>query len=128
MMRNYHNILILFSVFFYSHFLYAQNQLQTVRGTVVDKVSQTPLPGVMVVILNSDPRNGATTDSEGNFKLLNVPVGKQSLKISFIGYKEILLRDLSVNSRKELILTVGMEEDINKLTEDVVSKAEKFLG
>jgi CarboxypepD_reg-like domain len=121
MMRNYWNILLLFCLFFCSR-ANAQNQTQTVRGTVMDKVSQTPLPGVIVMVLHTDPLKGASTDAEGNFKLLNVPVGKQSLKVSFIGYREVTLRDLSVNAGKELVLTVSMEEDVNAM-EEVVIKA-----
>jgi len=126
MLRNYLTAIILFYFLMYSLSLRAQNQVQTVRGIVADKISQTPLPGVMVVLMNSDPRNGTTTDAEGNFRLLNVPVGKQSFKISFIGYKEILLRDLSVNAGKELVLTLSMEEDINTMEEVVIkAKVEK---
>ena len=62
--------------------LKSQSLTQTVRGTVVDQISQSPLPGANVILLNSDPFNGTATDMDGNFKLQNIPVGKQHFKIS----------------------------------------------
>ncbi|MBI9067870.1 MAG: hypothetical protein JEZ09_11305 [Salinivirgaceae bacterium] len=38
---------------------------QTVRGTVIDAVSGFPLIGANVVLLNSDPILGTTTDING---------------------------------------------------------------
>ena len=126
MIRIFHIKICLAVFFLYSLSVYSQNQVQTVRGNVIDKVSQVPLPGVAVLVFNSDPLNGTTTDAQGNFRLLNVPVGKQSFKISFIGYKEVLLRDLSVNAGKELVLTVNMEEEVTVVSEVVIQgKVEK---
>ena len=108
------------------YFLNAQGPTQTVRGVVVDKISQTPLPGVAIVVIGSSPIIGNMTDTDGNFKLLNVPVGKQSIKVSMMGYKEALLSNLSVNAGKELVLTVNIEEDISQLNEVVITaKTEK---
>lgn len=106
--------------------LKAQTPTQTVRGTVVDKVSQAPIPGAVVVIVNSEPLMGVSTDESGQFRFEKVPVGKQTLKISFIGYKEAFMQNLSVNAGKELILNVSLEEDIKTMSEVVVSaKVEK---
>lgn len=106
--------------------LKAQIPTQTVRGIIVDKISQSPLPGVVVVLVNSNPLIGTSTDEEGRFKLTQVPVGKQTLKVSFIGYKENVMQNLSVNAGKELVLNVSLEEDIKSMSEVVVTaKVEK---
>lgn len=99
----------------------AQDLTQTVRGTVVDKVSKTTLPGATVIIIGSDPLIGSTTDPDGNFKLTKVPVGTHSIKISYIGYKDITLPNVIVNSGKEVVLTVPIEEDIVKMEEIVIT-------
>jgi len=99
---------------------------QTVRGTVVDKISQTPIPGTIVQVLYSNPLIVSTTNENGEFRLNNVPVGKQSLKITYLGYKEIMMQNLSVNAGKELVLNVGMEEDATKMEEvEITAKVEK---
>jgi CarboxypepD_reg-like domain len=98
----------------------AQVLTQTVRGTVLDKVSKSPLPGASVIVINSSPLIGSTTDAEGYFKLNNVPIGTQSIHISFIGYKEVTLPNIIVNSGKEVVLNIQVEEDILQLDEIVV--------
>ncbi len=99
---------------------------QTVRGTVIDKISQTPLPGAVVSVLNSEPMIGSAANENGEFYLKNVPVGKQSLKVTYIGYKLITMQNLSINAGKELVLTIQMEEDITQMKEvEVVAKMDK---
>ncbi len=105
--------LIFISVFTITGSLLAQTRfVQNVKGIVVDKSSQNPLPGANVIHLNSDPLNGTVTDLIGNFILKNVPVGRQSLKVSFVGYQSLELTELIVSSAKELVLKIELEEDI----------------
>lgn len=108
-----------------THSLHAQSLSQTIRGTVIDQVSQMPLPGANVILLNGDPIIGVTTDLEGQFKITKVPVGAQSLKVTFIGYKELTLPNIIVNSGKEVVLTVAIEEDITQMQELVITATEK---
>ena len=63
---------------------------------VTDGDTQTTLPGVTVVLLNSDPLLGAATDYDGNFAINKVPVGRQSFKVSFVGYKDVYLNEVLV--------------------------------
>jgi hypothetical protein len=125
-MKSKKTLLLFISLLFSSAQIEAQPISQTVRGTVVDKISQTPIPGAVIQLLNAAPPVATTTDEHGKFKLGNVPVGKQGLKISYLGYKENTMQNLTVNSGKELVLTVSLEEDITQMTEVVVStKMEK---
>lgn len=118
--------LVLIGSLFISNKTLSQNTVQTLRGTIVDKISQSPLPGAVVILLNSNPLNASSADEEGRFKLNNVPVGKQSIKITFMGYKEVVMQNLSVNAGKELVLTIQMEEDIQTINEITVeAKIEK---
>ncbi len=94
---------------------------QTIRGSVIDKISKTPLPGATVVIINSDPMIGSSTDPDGNFKLAKVPVGTYSIRISFIGYKELVMPNIVVNSGKEVVITAPIEEDIVQMQEVVIT-------
>ncbi|MDZ4665991.1 MAG: TonB-dependent receptor [Bacteroidota bacterium] len=99
---------------------------QTIRGTIVDKISQTPLPGAAVYVLGSEPIIVSSSDVSGQFKLQNVPVGKRSIKISFFGYKQVTMQNLTVNAGKELVIAVSMEEEITQMSEvEVIAKADK---
>lgn len=100
--------------------LSAQNFTQTVRGTIVDKVSQMPLPGANLVVLNTDPLLGTTTNVDGNFRLQNIPIGTYTMRVSFMGYKESFIQNLRVNSGKEVVLSIVLEEDITQMEEIIV--------
>lgn len=93
---------------------------QTVRGTVVDAVSGFPLIGANVVLLDSDPILGTTTDSNGQFELANVPIGRRSFQISYLGYKTSTINNILINSGKEFNTVIQLEEDITKVKEVVV--------
>lgn len=104
----------------------SQQLQQTVRGSVVDKVSQTPVVGAVVQIEASVPLLAAMTDADGKFSIKNVPVGKHSIKTTMIGYKPQVLQQLSVNSGKELVLTVQLEEDLTLMNEvEVTAQQDK---
>lgn len=107
--------------------LSAQNNLtQTVKGKVLDKDADYPLIGVNVILLNSNNSIGTVTDLDGNFVLEKVPVGRQTISFSYVGYKAVNRQDLLINSAKELYLEIEMEEDLRSLAEVVVSaKKEK---
>ena len=80
----------------------AQNT-QIIRGVIFDKQSQFNLPGANVLILNSEPIKGATSDANGKFKINNVLPGRYDLKITFMGYKEVILSSIVVTTGKEVV-------------------------
>lgn len=118
---NYILAILIILLILIGHSLKAQPLTQTVRGTIADKISETPLPGAAVVLLGTDPLIGTTTDLDGNFKLTNVPVGKQNIKVSYMGYKDVVLPNVSVNSGKEVVLKISLEENIIQGKEVVIT-------
>jgi hypothetical protein len=115
-------ILVLFS-----YGLHAQSTepTQTIRGVVVDKQSQSQIPGVNVVLLGTEPVKGSVTDMEGRFKITEVKPGRYDLKISYIGYKEIIQSNVVVTVGKEVVLEIGMEENVSALEEVVIAGTKK---
>lgn len=94
---------------------------QTIRGTVKDAVSERPLPGASVVLLDTTNFLGAATDIDGNFRLEQVPIGKVSLKVSFIGYEDQILQNLTLTPSKQLVLNISLNEKFNAVEEVVVT-------
>ncbi|WP_309641788.1 SusC/RagA family TonB-linked outer membrane protein [Flavobacterium sp.] len=84
----------------------------TIEGTVVDKVSKQPIPGVNVQIQGSG--NGTQTDFDGKFKLPKVKKGDK-LVFSFVGYKSAVVAYDSQAS-----LSVSLEEESNQLQEVMI--------
>lgn len=99
----------------------AQNQTQTIKGKVFDAQSKYPLVGANVILVGSDPQIGASTDLEGEFKLLNVPIGRQMIKITYLGYNEKTLPNLLVTAGKEVFFNIDLEEQVLSVGEIVVT-------
>jgi CarboxypepD_reg-like domain/TonB-dependent Receptor Plug Domain len=100
----------------------AQGITQTIRGRVVEKESQFPLPGATVLLVSDTTTlKGATTDTEGTFTIQEVPVGRQTLKVSFIGYEDAVMNNIIVSSAKEVVLLVSLNESAVQLADVVVT-------
>ncbi len=96
-------------------FLFVLPQLlhaqQTISGTVTEKTTGDPLPGVNIIV--SGTNIGTATDFDGKYILKNVPE-KAVLEFSFIGYKTLKIPvDRST-------IDVQMTEDSGKLDEVIV--------
>lgn len=114
-------LFILLVIFLYSVSAFAQNNYtQNIRGVIIDKHSQVTLPGASVILLNSEPLIGTVSDDNGSFKLENIPVGRQEISVSFLGYHTITLSGLNLSSGKELVLNIELEEQIINLSEIVI--------
>ena len=92
---------------------------QTVRGQVCDVASGEPMIGVTITVENGTTM-GTVSDTDGNFIINNVPVGRHSVRASYIGYEPLLLKEQLVTSGKELVLNLRMRESISELGEVVV--------
>ncbi len=113
-------ILIVMLVLSVSVKTYSQQPTQTIRGIVIDNASNTPLAFANVVIINSNPLIGTTTDFNGNFQLKNVSVGRYNLKFSRIGYETFIEREVQLTSAKEVMLNIAMKENATSLSGIVV--------
>jgi hypothetical protein len=102
----------LFSVFFVSwiSFVFSQTPTQVIRGKIIDAETKIALPGANIVLLFSDPLKGATSDATGIFKIEKVPVGRHTIKVSFVGYKPAIIPEILVTSGKECMVNIELEE------------------
>ena len=116
--------LVLLLIILNVSFAFSQKLTQTVRGTVRDKETYEPLIGVKVVIDNTAPLLASITNVNGEFRIENVPVGKQTIIITYLGYEPVVMRNVDVNS-KEVILNVNMEESVKVMKEVTVTGKKK---
>ena len=93
----------------------AQDITQTLRGTVYDQSTHEPLIGATVVVQNSDPVIGTTTDEKGHFTLPNLRLGRVSLEVSYIGYDSRTIPEILITSAKEVVLSIALKEAIAEL-------------
>ena len=100
---------------------------QSIRGQIVDLDTQSPLIGVNIIVVGSQPLLGGSSDQNGRFEINNVPVGRATLQITYIGYEPLVLSDVLITAGKELVLDLELEESVIE-TEGVVIVADEFEG
>jgi hypothetical protein len=110
-----------FFLTFLAGIAFAQQATQTIRGKITDAASRSPVVGAAIMMVGTNPPAGASTDADGNFRLANVTVGRVSLKITFVGYEDLFIKDIMVNAGKETILDLSMTESLTTLNEVTVT-------
>ena len=98
---------------------YSQGIVQTLKGIVTDLETHMPLAGAYVLELNSSPPNGTVADSLGRFRL-STAIGRTAVKISYLGYEDLIIRDILVISGKEVDLKVSLREKVIQTSEVII--------
>ena len=86
----------------------------TLRGAVRDS-AETPLVGANITLYRHTPSGerqlvaGGTSDSQGRFSIVQVPLGQLSLEVSYIGYQSY---------QDDLTITAGLNLGVIHLQED----------
>lgn len=65
--------------------------------------------------MNANASQGTKTDTEGKYILENVSPGRYEIKVTYMGYKEVIIPNVVVTSGKETIVDVAMEENVKSL-------------
>ncbi len=106
---------------------FSQQPTQTLRGTITDADSKLPLIGATIKVAGSNPLIGTTTDLNGEFRLEKLVIGRITLQLSYIGYENKTISDIELNSGKEIVLNLVLQESVAEL-KGVVIKANKNKG
>lgn len=108
------------SMILFFSFLYLQAQnTGSLSGSVVDKNSQRPIPGMTIRL---DPTSRSiVADSSGNFRFTQLSPGSYSVTISGINYLTRILNNIQVTSGNENTLSVELEPSIRNLDSVVVT-------
>jgi len=99
--------------------LSAQNSGK-ISGLVKDAETGEPLIGVNVIVLGTSLGN--PTDIEGNYFILNVPVGKYEIQASMVGYAKVTKTDVIVNLGRTTTIDFTLSPSV-VMQKDVVIEA-----
>jgi len=105
---------------FLSFSIFAQLPTQTIRGTIFSFDSNQPLEGATISVINLEPIKGNVTNNLGRFKIENIPVGRHVLQVQFVGYETLIISEILVESGKENIQEIFLQEASEALGEVVV--------
>jgi hypothetical protein len=115
--------ILLFLIFLSKHSSSQENLKQTLRGIVVDRETQIPLPGVNIILPESSPQQGTISNDKGYFRFEEVIVGRLTIQASCIGYKTQIIDNLVISSAKEKIIRIELDESLTEIDEVVIKAA-----
>jgi hypothetical protein len=96
-----------------------------IAGVIVDKSTGEPLPGVNVILEGT--AMGSSTDLDGYYVILNVPVSTFNIRANYIGYKDVVVEGIRVSAGITTELNFDMEPTTLELEEDIIIIAERPL-
>jgi hypothetical protein len=113
---------LVLSIAFYSN---AQKTVltQIVKGIIIDEQSNNSLAGVSIAINNIATLSAA----DGTFELQDIPIGRQTITASYIGYENTTIANIEVTSSKQVILEIRLREKVKKLDEIVIKSTKSKL-
>ncbi len=92
-------------------------KLGTIKGTVIDKSLQQPIPYATVAIKKDGTAvTGGITNDDGTFELTNIEDGSYVFEVQFIGYNSFSKAiTISKENRNISLGTITLEENITEL-------------
>src|SRR3990172_1182225 len=94
-------------------------------GVVTDRASGGPLPGANVIIDGTSL--GAASDLSGTYIILNIPPGVYTIKVSMMGFKELVVEKVRVSIDLTTTINVILDETVLEAGETVTIVAERPL-
>jgi hypothetical protein len=96
-----------------------------ITGKIIEDSTSLPVSYASVALLSASDSSlltGKITDDKGNFQFENVPYGKYNLKVSFVGYKSLTIKNIELNreNKKIDLPEMKMVEEITALQETVI--------
>jgi hypothetical protein len=92
----------------------AAAQTGQVAGKVVEDRTGTPLSYTNVAVVGTNL--GAITAADGSFKINGIPLGRQTIQASYLGYQ---------TERTEVVVTSGVTARVDFRMKETVAKKEK---
>lgn len=100
---------------------YGQNYTSVLKGTVIDKDSRQPIYGANVLVISTPAVPGMQTTEKGNFLFRNVPSGRVSLRVTYLGYEDVYIGQILISTGKETSVNVEMQEKVTNMKEVTVN-------
>ncbi|WP_303208286.1 carboxypeptidase regulatory-like domain-containing protein [Bacteroides oleiciplenus] len=93
---------------------------QTLKGTVRDAASGSPIPYANVTLSNTNLQIRMTSDSLGHFSISYIPIGRYDLQVSYLGYAPTAKKEILLTAAEEVCCDVVLTESFQTLEEVVV--------
>ncbi len=116
--------------FFFSFTLFIGLQLAaqktgSISGTIFQKNTQQVLVDANISLAATNI--ASTSDSNGRFRIIAVPLKSYNLVISSIGYKTFTLYNIVVNSGNENVYTIELEQEPSQLNQVIIKSNKRSV-
>ncbi|MBK7377553.1 MAG: TonB-dependent receptor [Ignavibacteriales bacterium] len=91
----------------------------SISGKIIDNSNNEELIGANVLIIGTN--YGASSDIDGQFSIKFVPVGKYTLKISYISYQTVTVESVEVKPGEDTKINISLDPASTELEEVVVT-------
>lgn len=96
----------------------AQTSQGSLKGVIKDSETGEPLPFVnLIVEQNGTQKAGGTTDFDGKYYIKPITPGRYDVKVSYVGYKPKLMKDVLVKADNITFLDVPLQSSAINITE-----------
>lgn len=109
---------ILLLILFCAGLSFGQTFTSTIRGNVRDADTGLPLPNASVQLLPTG--QGSNSGADGSFRFDQLPVGRYTLSVSFLGYETVTIPEILLESGKENIQQIKLNPAGKQLAEATV--------
>jgi outer membrane receptor protein involved in Fe transport len=99
----------------------AQSQSGSIKGKIFDKATKEPMPFTVVVAeMNGTQAGGATSDFDGNFLIKPLSPGSYTIKVSSLGYADLVITDVLVKVDAITFQDLGLTKKVVETQEVIV--------
>ncbi|MFQ5640840.1 MAG: TonB-dependent receptor domain-containing protein [bacterium] len=105
-------------------------QTAILRGTVTDAETGAVLMGANVAVTSEAVNTGAATGPTGTFEVTNLPAGRYTVTVTYIGYEKQVLTDLVLTAGETKSLDISLTPtgiQLNPVTITASRRPEKLL-
>ncbi len=109
--------------FLFSNKAVAQSSSKSLKGEITAEISHQPIIGATILLVQNQQSLKAVSDSMGNFKFNNLPLGRWQLLVSAVGYETKSASEILVTVGKEAVVELELTEKFHSLKEVTVEGA-----
>lgn len=122
-MKRYTLIILLIPtlILFFAAAIIMADEYGTITGQITDSQTGQPIIGATVLLVGTN--RGAQTDADGKFTIKRVPPGSYAVKITAVGYQELELKDVQINSDVTFSINNALTQRVESLKEKITVEA-----
>lgn len=119
-------LFLVLAVLFLSQINFAQSNLGVIKGLVVEKGNNEPVPFANVILFKGAEKVLiTTTDFDGNYTLKPIPFGTYDIRFEYVGFQPYKISQITIDSLRLVVVNAAMNKGVQ--IEEVMVFAEPII-